>query len=78
MECQCEDITRIGTGHDLVTARVVAVHLDETCVPGGRPDYSRYRPVGRMHDEYFATLGEIIHLPRQAVATPGAGHAMPA
>jgi len=66
MECRCEDITRIGTGHDLVTARVVAVHLDEACFPDGQPDYARFRPVGRMHDEYFATLGDIIHLPRQS------------
>ena len=64
LECRCEDITRIGTGHDLVTARVVAVHLDEACFPGGRPDYQRFRPLGRLHDEYFATLGEIIHRPR--------------
>ena len=64
LECRCEDITRIGAGHDLVTARVVAVHLDEARFPGGQPDYQRFRPVGRLHDEYFATLGDIIHLPR--------------
>ncbi len=66
MECRCEDVTRIGTGHDLVTARVVAVHLDEALFPGGQPDYQRFRPVGRLHDEYFATLGNVIHLPRVA------------
>ena len=66
MECRCEDITRIGSGHDLVIARVVAVHLDEALFPGGQPDYERFRPVGRMHDEYFATLGNIIHRPRPA------------
>jgi len=68
LECRCEDITRIGTGHDLVTARVVAVHLDEACFPGGRPDYQRFRPLGRLHDEYFATLGKIIHRPRNVRA----------
>ena len=68
LECRCEDITRVGTGHDLVTARVVAVHLDEACFPGGRPDYQRFRPLGRLHDEYFATLGEIIHRPRKGSA----------
>jgi flavin reductase (DIM6/NTAB) family NADH-FMN oxidoreductase RutF len=67
MECRCEDVTRIGSGHDLVTARIVAVHLDEACFPDGRPDYARFRPLGRLHDEYFATLGEIIHRPRTAV-----------
>jgi hypothetical protein len=36
----------IGTGHDLVTARVVAVHLDERCFPNGHPDYSQFRPLG--------------------------------
>jgi flavin reductase (DIM6/NTAB) family NADH-FMN oxidoreductase RutF len=66
MECRCEDVTRIGSGHDLVTARIVAVHLDEACFPGGHPDYQRFRPVGRLHDEYFATLGDIIYLPRSA------------
>jgi len=72
MECQCEDITRIGIGHDLVTARVVAVHLDPSMFPNGHPDYSRFRPVGRLHDEYFATLGDIIYRPRainSAIAT---------
>ena len=74
MECRCEDVTRIGSGHDLVTARVVAVHLDEACFPGGRPDYQRFRPLGRLHDEYFATLGDIIYLPRGTASgdRPGA------
>ena len=67
MECRCEDITRIGSGHDLVTARVVAVHLDDACFPDGKPDYQHFRPVARLHDEYFATLGDIIYLPRDAV-----------
>ena len=80
MECRCEQVTRIGAGHDLVTARVVAVHLDTACFPGGQPDYDRFRPVGRLHGEFFATLGEVIHLPRTALqskpmasdaATPG-------
>lgn len=69
LECVCEEVTRIGTGHDLVTARVVAVHLDESMFRDGEPNYDRFRPVGRLHGEYFATLGEIIHLPRQATAT---------
>ena len=67
LECRCEDITRIGTGHDLVTARVVAVHLDERSFPDGRPDYRVFRPVGRMHDECFATVGDIIYRPRAGV-----------
>jgi len=67
MECRCEQVTRIGAGHDLVTARVVAVHLDSACFPGGQPDYERFRPVGRLHGEFFATLGEVIHLPRTAL-----------
>jgi flavin reductase (DIM6/NTAB) family NADH-FMN oxidoreductase RutF len=64
LECVCEDVLRIGSGHDLVTARVVAVHLDESMFRGGEPDYTRFRPVGRLHDEYFATLGEVVYLPR--------------
>ena len=76
MECRCEDITRIGTGHDFVTARVVAVHLDETCFPNGKPDYDRFRPLGRLHDEYFATLGDIVYRPRASL--PHAGGTAPA
>jgi hypothetical protein len=30
------------------------------------PDYARFRPVGRLHDELFATLGEIREVRRQA------------
>jgi flavin reductase (DIM6/NTAB) family NADH-FMN oxidoreductase RutF len=67
MECRSEQITRVGSGHDLVIARVVAVHLDETRFPGGQPDYRLFRPVGRMHDEYFATLGRVIYLPRISI-----------
>jgi flavin reductase (DIM6/NTAB) family NADH-FMN oxidoreductase RutF len=73
LECVCEDVTRIGTGHDLVTARVVSVHLDESMFHDGEPNYDRFRPVGRLHDEYFATLGEIIYLPRTATATADSG-----
>ena len=69
LECVCEDVTKIGATHDLVTARVVAVHLDESMFNNGEPNYDRFRPVGRLHDEYFATLGEIIYLPRSAKAT---------
>jgi flavin reductase (DIM6/NTAB) family NADH-FMN oxidoreductase RutF len=69
LECRCEDVIRIGSGHNLVTARVVAVHLDEACFPGGQPDYERFRPVGRMHGEFFATLGNVLHLPRAATRT---------
>ena len=68
MECRCEDVTRIGSGHDLVIARVVAVHLNEACFPGGQPDYQRFRPLGRLHDECFATLGDIIYHPRTSTA----------
>jgi flavin reductase (DIM6/NTAB) family NADH-FMN oxidoreductase RutF len=64
LECCCEDILRIGTGHDLVIARVVAVHLDDACFPNGEPDYTRYRPVGRLHAEMFSTLGEVFHRAR--------------
>ena len=71
LECRLESVTRIGTGHDLVTARVVAVHLDETCFPDGKPDYTRFRPLGRLHDEYFATLGEIIYRPRTEARAAG-------
>ena len=66
LECVCEDVTKIGGTHDLVTARVVAVHLDESMFRNGEPNYDRFRPVGRLHDEFFATLGEIIHLPRKS------------
>jgi flavin reductase (DIM6/NTAB) family NADH-FMN oxidoreductase RutF len=72
LECRSVDITRIGTGHDLVTAQVVAVHLDESCFPDGQPDYTRFRPLGRLHDEYFATFGAIIHRPRAALRPHGA------
>ncbi len=71
LECRLEDVTRIGTGHDLVTARVVAVHLDEKCFPGGKPDYAHFRPLGRLHDEYFATLGQIIYRPRTESGATG-------
>ena len=73
LECVCEDVTTIGATHDLVTARVVAVHLDESMFRDGEPNYDRFRPVGRLHDEYFATLGEIIYLPRAAKATVDSG-----
>lgn len=64
LECRCQEIQTIGESHDLVVAQVVAVHLDPEMFPGGEPDYSRFRPLGRMHGEYFATLGEVIHRPR--------------
>jgi flavin reductase (DIM6/NTAB) family NADH-FMN oxidoreductase RutF len=73
LECVCEDISKIGATHDLVTARVVAVHLDESMFRDGEPNYERFRPVGRLHDEYFATLGEIIYLPRKSTATADSG-----
>ena len=71
MECRLEEVTRIGKGHELVTARVVAVHLDDRCFPNGEPDYERFRPLGRLHDEYFATLGQIVYRPRSEIGAPG-------
>ena len=64
MECRLEAVHAVGTGHDLVIGRVVAVHLDDRCFPGGTPDFSQFRPVGRLHDELFGLLGEVIDLPR--------------
>lgn len=64
MECRLEIVHRVGTGHDLVIGRVVAVHLDDRCFPGGTPDFSQFRPVGRLHDELFGCLGDVIDLPR--------------
>ncbi len=66
MECRAQDIHPIGGSHELVVARVEAVHLDPEMFPAGQPDYSRFRPLARLHGEHFATLGEIIHRPRQA------------
>lgn len=64
MECVCEDIQRIGT-HELVIARVEAVHLDPEMFPNGKPDYSRFRPLGRMHGETFLKGGEVVELRRK-------------
>ena len=64
MECRLESIQSVGAGHDLVIGRVVGVHLDDRCFPNGTPDFSQFRPVGRLHDELFASLGGIIDLPR--------------
>jgi len=64
MECRLEAIHPIGTGHELVIGRVVAVHLDDRCFPNGTPDFSQFRPVGRLHDELFGCLGEVLDMPR--------------
>jgi flavin reductase (DIM6/NTAB) family NADH-FMN oxidoreductase RutF len=65
MECRCQEILRIGTSHELVVATVEAVHMDPKMFPGGEPDYTRFRPLGRMHGEYFARMGDIVHAPRR-------------
>jgi len=65
MECRCQDIQQIGSSHEFVVARVEAVHLDPEMFPGGEPDYTRFRPLGRMHGEYFAKMGDIVHRPRR-------------
>lgn len=64
MECRLEAIHPVGTGHDFIIGRVVAVHLDERCFPNGTPDFSQFRPVGRLHDELFGCLGDVIDVPR--------------
>jgi flavin reductase (DIM6/NTAB) family NADH-FMN oxidoreductase RutF len=61
-------VIRVGHGHDLVVGRVLAVYRDPRCFPNGEPDFEQFRPVSRLHDEYFGTLGEVIYLPRQAAA----------
>jgi len=65
LECRCEDILRMGNSHEFVVARVEAVHLDPVCFPGGEPDYTRFRPVARLHSEYFAKLGDVVFVERK-------------
>jgi flavin reductase (DIM6/NTAB) family NADH-FMN oxidoreductase RutF len=65
MECRCQEIQRIGASHHLVVASVEAVHMDPEMFPGGEPDYTRFHPLGRMHGEYFAKMGDIVHAPRR-------------
>ena len=57
-ECKVVDVLRYGT-HDMFIAEIVAMHVNEEIIDEeGRFDYSKIRPLGFAHGDYYG-LSEI-------------------
>jgi len=56
LECVFEAEQRVH-GSVIVFGEIVAIHIkDDVLKPNGRPDYARYRPVGRMGGSEYAVI----------------------
>jgi flavin reductase (DIM6/NTAB) family NADH-FMN oxidoreductase RutF len=64
MECRAVDIRPLGEGHDLVVAEVLVVHARADIVKDGRIDAVLLRPVGRLGDDDYLLLHDVVTLPR--------------
>lgn len=63
LECTLHQAIDLEATH-LILGRVVAFHIDDALYRDGAVDLSGYQPVARLGGASYATLGEIIDLPR--------------
>lgn len=68
-ECRSVQIVPVGnppTG--LVLAEVLLIHADEEVLTDGIPDPRKLRPLARLGGTLYASLGEILSIPRPDVS----------
>lgn len=64
MECRHQSTTAFSpTGGEFVVGTVVAWHIDDAVMHGGRIDTELLRPLGRLAGPRYTTLGDITELP---------------
>jgi flavin reductase (DIM6/NTAB) family NADH-FMN oxidoreductase RutF len=64
MECRAVDVRPVNEEHDLVVAQVLVVHARADIVQDGRIDTALLRPVGRLGDDDYVRLHDVVTLPR--------------
>lgn len=74
LECRLAQVVPVGGGH-LVLGAVTHVHVDRRVWRDGRVDPALLQPVLRLAGSQYATLGELVRLPRPGWADDVAGHA---
>lgn len=68
-ECRAVQIVPVGnppTG--LVLAEILLIHADENVLTDGVPDPRKLRPLARLGGTLYASLGEILSIPRPDVS----------
>ena len=64
MECRAVEIRQVAEHHDLVIAEGLVIHARADVMRNGEVDLTRLRPIGRMNDNRYARLRDIVALPR--------------
>lgn len=64
MECRAVEIRQVAKHHDLVIGEGLTVHAHKGILRDGAIDVTRLLPVGRMSDNRYARLRDIVELPR--------------
>jgi flavin reductase (DIM6/NTAB) family NADH-FMN oxidoreductase RutF len=67
LECRVVDIHSLGNGN-MVFGQVLLVHVDDTVWRDGRVDAELLDPVGRLSGSAYATLGDVVKIPRPTYA----------
>jgi flavin reductase (DIM6/NTAB) family NADH-FMN oxidoreductase RutF len=67
LECRVVDIIAMGNGN-MVFGEVLAIHVDDSVWRDGRVDPELLDPVGRLSGSAYATLGEVVKIPRPTYA----------
>jgi flavin reductase (DIM6/NTAB) family NADH-FMN oxidoreductase RutF len=64
MECRYVDVIEFGTLRtQLLIGEAIRIHVRADCYRDGRIDTGSVRPVARLGGPFYASLGEIHHLP---------------
>ena len=64
LECRLIESRPLTQSNDLIRAEVVSVFLADGLYEGSAIDYDAYRPVGRMHGDFYALPGKLVEIPR--------------
>jgi flavin reductase (DIM6/NTAB) family NADH-FMN oxidoreductase RutF len=64
LECRLIESRPLTQSNDLILAEVVSVFLPDGLYEGSAIDYDAYRPVGRMHGDFYALPGKLVEIPR--------------
>jgi len=67
MECRAIEIREVVEHHHLVIAEGLVIHARADVMRDGEIDLQQLRPVGRMNDNCYARLRDIIVLPRPEI-----------
>ena len=63
LECELHSTLRLGDS-TVVFGRVVHIAIDETMLENGHPEITRLRPLARLGNDEWSTIGDVLDLRR--------------